>query len=61
MKIEGLLNWLDSEKKKDSKELENQKKIQIEEIKNFTKHDFFDIKPKKLSLWQRLKRTLMGF
>lgn len=61
MKIEKILNWFESEKKKDEKELNRFKKNTIQEIKGLTKRDLFNIEPKKLTIWQRLKKTLMGF
>lgn len=61
MKIERILNWLELEKKKDNKELDNNKKNIIQEIKGITKQDLFYSEPKKLSIWQRLKKTLMGY
>lgn len=61
MKIEKLLNWLELEKKKDKVELDIKKKNTIQEIKGLSKRDFFYGEPEKLTIWQRLKRTLMGF
>ena len=61
MKIENLLNWLELEKKKDKVQLDRDKKNTIQEIKGLNKRDFFyDQQPEKLTIWQRLKRTLMG-
>jgi hypothetical protein len=61
MKIEKLLNWFESEKKKDEKELNRFKKTTIQEIKGLSKRDLFYTEPKKLTLWQRLRKTLMGY
>ena len=61
MKIENILNWFESEKKKDEKELNRFKKNTIQEIKGLSKKDLFNPEPKKLTLWQRLKKTLMGY
>lgn len=56
---QSILNWLESEKQKDSKEIELVKKRYINEIKGLTKGELFPI-PKKLTLWQRIKITLLG-
>ncbi len=58
-RTEKILQWLTSEKNKDQKELEKEKKIFIREIKKLNKNDMFP-KPKKLSLWQRIKITILG-
>lgn len=54
-----LLDWLRSEKLKDSRELENEKKKVIREIKGLTKEQMFP-EPKKLSLWTKIKVLLLG-
>ena len=54
-----ILNWLNSEKKKDEIEIANYKKKVIEEMKGFQKGDFFK-KPKKLTLWQKIKIMILG-
>lgn len=54
-----MLNWLDSEKKKDFKELEIQKSIFANELKQMNKKDFFPEK-KQLTLWQKFKRVILG-
>lgn len=61
MNLDKLSNWLEKEKKKDKLEVDHYKSIKIQEIKNLTKEDLFKNKPKKLSLWQRLRKTLMGY
>jgi len=50
---------LNSEINKDNKDLDENKKKLIREIKNFKKSDFFE-KPKviKLTFWQKLKKIL---
>jgi hypothetical protein len=50
---------LNSEKNKDNRELEREKKILIQQIKKFKKEDFFP-KPKKLTLWQKIKILILG-
>jgi hypothetical protein len=55
-KNQHLLNWLNSQKLKDQKELEYEKNKIIREI---DKKDLFPT-PKKLSLWQKIKVLIMG-
>ncbi len=43
---------------KDSIELENEKQKYVNEIKQLKREDMFP-KPKKLTLWQRIKKVLM--
>ena len=54
-----LLSWLESEKKKDLKDLDFAKLREIREIKKINKEEIFP-KPKKLTLWQKLKVLLLG-
>jgi hypothetical protein len=55
------LNWLEKEVNKDKKELDLQKQQFIQQIKNIKKEDIFkESKPKKLNIWQRIKKVLMG-
>ena len=61
MNIKRMLSWLENEKKKDNQEVNHYKSIQIQQIKNITKEDLFNVKSKKLSIWQRLRKTLMGY
>lgn len=56
---QNLLNWLRSEKLKDSRELENEKKKIIREIKGLNKEQMFP-KPEKLSLWKKIKVLILG-
>lgn len=56
---QNLLNWLRSEKLKDSRELENEKKKIIQEIKGLNKEQMFP-KPEKLSLWKKIKVLILG-
>jgi hypothetical protein len=58
-KNQHLLNWLNSQKLKDQKELEYEKNKIIREIKGIDKQDLFPT-PKKLSLWQKIKVLIMG-
>ena len=54
-----LVNWFNSEKLKDKKELDKGKEKIIKEIKGLNKDDFFP-KPKKLSIWKKIKIILLG-
>ena len=54
-----LINWFNSEKLKDQKELDRGKEKIIKEIKGLTKDDLFP-KPKKLSIWKKIKIILLG-
>jgi hypothetical protein len=56
---QSILNWLDSEKLKDSKYIENIKQKYIQEIKGLKKEEMFQ-EPKKLTLWQKIKILLSG-
>jgi len=52
-----LLNWLTNEKRKDDLEEKTYKEKIIRDIKGLNKEEFF-LKPKKLSLWQRIRKVL---
>ena len=54
-----LLNWFNSEKLKDQRELDRNKEKMIREIKGINKETLFP-KPKKLSIWKKLKIILLG-
>lgn len=58
-RAEKILNWLKSERNKDTKELEKEKQLFIQQIKKIKKEEIFP-KPKKLTLWQRIKVTILG-
>jgi len=54
------MEWYDKEIKKDE-ELTNLQKLEtIKEIKKYKKEDILPQKPKKLTIWQRIKKVLMG-
>lgn len=55
-----LLSWLENEKQKDNNELNQEKQNIINQIKGLSKIDVLPEKPKKLTLWQRIRRVLMG-
>jgi hypothetical protein len=59
MKNQKILDWYQSEMRKDELELNQEKKKLIEQIKSFNKKDIIE-EPVKLSLWMRIKRVL-GF
>lgn len=58
-KLEQQLNWLEKEKLKDSLEVNKEKEKLINEILKNKKEDIIT-KPKKLTIWQRIKKVLMG-
>ena len=57
-KDEKILNWLEREKLKDRKETE---KIKMEFIKQIKKEKNLFPEPKKLTLWQRVRKVLIGY
>ena len=54
--------WLETQLIKDMIELENEKKKLISSLKGLKKEDVLPtvVIPKKLTLWQKIKRALMG-
>lgn len=54
------IEWLFSEIKKDENQTNLQKLETIKEIKKYKKEDILPQKPKKLTIWQRIKKVLMG-
>ena len=60
-KKQQILNWLNKEMQRDNLEIKSTKQKFITEIKGLKKEDLFE-KPKevKLTLWQRIKITLLG-
>lgn len=54
-----ILNWLNSEKNKDQKEIDNYKKNFISDLKKISKEEFFK-EPKKLTIWQKIKIMILG-
>jgi hypothetical protein len=56
-----ILDWYQNEIEKDSAELTAQKKKFIDNIKKTSKEKVFEeYKPKKYTLWQRIKKVLMN-
>lgn len=54
------LTWLENEKIKDRIDLERQKQNLINDIKKHKKEDIVFKKTKKISLWKRIMKVLMG-
>ena len=56
------LKWLETQQIKDKIELEKEKEKLISSIKGLKKDDVLPkvVIPKKLTLWDKLKRVLMG-
>ena len=54
-----LVNWFNSEKLKDKREVDREKEKIIKQIKGLKKDELFP-KPVKLSLWKRIKIILLG-
>jgi len=59
MKNQQLLDWLKSEQQKDSKEIDAYKQKILKDLKSFKKEELVP-KPKKITLWQRIKILLLG-
>jgi hypothetical protein len=55
-----VLDWLEKEKQKDNSELLADKRKFIEEIRKFRKLELTNSDEIKLTLWQKIKKTL-GF
>jgi hypothetical protein len=55
-----MINWLDKEVQKDKIELDREKQELINRIKKLNKEDVLHIKPKKLTIWQRIIKVLVG-
>lgn len=54
------IDWLEKEIGKDEIELEREKNKLIQQIKKLKKEDIMPPKSKKLTIWQRIKKVLMG-
>ena len=54
------LDWLEKEIRKDEMFVETEKNKLIQQIKQLKKEELLPEKPKKLTLWQRIKKVLMG-
>jgi hypothetical protein len=55
------IDWLQNEIIKDKKDLDKDKELFINQIKNLKKEDICPSKKQeKLSIWQRIKKVIMG-
>jgi len=54
------LEWYQNELMKDKTDLDKEKLDFINNIKKLNKEDIIPPKPKKPTLWQRMKKVLMG-
>lgn len=55
-----ILNWYNNETKKDSIELHTEKNDFIKKIKGIDKNEIVNQKPKKLTLWERIRKVLIN-
>ena len=55
--MEKILKWYKQSLKTDELEIENSKKMVIQEIKGLSKQDLFK-EPEKLTLWKKIKKIL---
>jgi hypothetical protein len=55
-----MFTWLNTEKQKDNSELEREKQQFIKNIQNIKREEIFENKRVKLTIWQKLKKVLMG-
>ena len=58
-KLEAEIDWLKNEIERDSQDLNFEKNNFINKIKELKKEDILPKKPKKLTLWEKLKKILM--
>jgi hypothetical protein len=56
--LEAEIDWLKNEMEKDLKELDVDKTKLINQIKKFKKEEILPKKPKKLTIWQKIKKIL---
>jgi hypothetical protein len=57
---ENQIDWYQKELKKDKNKLERSKSKIISELKGLSKEDILPEPVKKLSLWQRIKKMILG-
>ena len=55
-----ILNWYSNETKKDKQELDTEKNEFIRKIKGMSKDDIVNQKPKKITLWERIRKVLIN-
>jgi len=53
-----ILNWYSNETKKDKQELDIEKNEFIRKIKGMKKDEIVNQKPKKITLWERIRKVL---
>ena len=53
-----ILNWYNNETKKDKQELDTEKNEFIRKIKGMNKDEIVNQKPKKITLWERIRKVL---
>jgi hypothetical protein len=53
-----ILNWYNNETKKDKQELDVEKNEFIRKIKGMNKDEIVNQKPKKITLWERIRKVL---
>ena len=57
---ENQIDWYQKELKKDKNKLERSKSKIISELKGLSKEDILPEPVKKLSLWRRIKKMILG-
>jgi hypothetical protein len=57
---EKILNWLDKEKEKDKIQLEKSKADIVNQLKGMSKETLFIKQKTKLTLWQKIRKTIWG-
>lgn len=57
--VEKEVEWLKNEVEKDRIELDREKKDMIEQIKNYKKEEIIP-KQKNYTLWERIKKVMVG-
>jgi hypothetical protein len=55
---EKILNWYQTEIQKDNQDLKREKDEFIKKIKKIKKDELINQTPKKLTLWERIKKVL---
>ena len=55
-----ILNWYNNETKKDKQELDIEKDEFIRKIKGMKKDEIVNQKPKKMTLWERIRKVLIN-
>jgi len=60
MDNQKMLDWYQKELDKDSVEIDREKNKFANSIKKLKKEEIFKSEVKKINLWQRIKKVLMG-